>query len=214
MLEQTIQRRLLQDPDLSAFDIKVEVLHDIVTLRGQVPTARAKLAAHELASAIPGCSTLINELAVVPAGGVSDDDVAAEIRELLDHHPEVTKEAITIQVEGGLVTLSGAVATPQEYGMAEDLVRSARGVRGVQNMLIIDRDAQYDDESLQLEIQAALAEADALHGAEIKVAVSGDLILLAGQVSTPHQKDLAAEIARGVRPWRIRNDIAVVAKAR
>lgn len=208
-LEQAVSRRLLHDDHVSALDVKVEAIHGVVTLRGAVPTARAKLAAHDVAAGTPGCTVVINDLKVVPAGALSDADVAERVGDLLDAHPELTRGAITVHVVGGVATLSGAVGSPEEYTVAEDLARSARGVRCVHNQLIIDREAQSDDESLQLEIQSALDEVRELEEVDLKVAVSGDLIVLSGLVQTDRQRELAAEAVMGVRAWRVRNEIVV-----
>ena len=129
---------------------------------------------------------------------------------MLDDHPGVSKETIAVHVDAGVVSLSGAVASPGEYSLVEDMARSARGVRAVTNNLLIDREAQDDDEALQLEIESALAEVPDLRASDVKVAVSGDLIVLSGQVQDDRVKRLAEEAALGVRPWRLRNEIDVL----
>lgn len=208
-LERAIEKRILQDQTVSAFGLRIESLHGVVTLRGAVPNARAKLAAHELAASTPGCRSVINELEIAPAQGLADETIAAEVRREIDDQPQLTKGAIALHVDGGTVTLSGAVGSPAEYAMAEDLVRSVRGVRNVHNQLIIDRDAQYDDETLRLEIESALQSVEELREIEIKVAVSGDLVVLSGEVDDERKRALATEAVMGVRPWRLRNEITV-----
>lgn len=210
-LQHKIERRFLGDPKLSAYGVTVQSLHGIVTLKGTVPNARAKLAAHELAQSTPGTREVFNEIRVEPAGGIDDHEITDEIRSLLDNHPAVSKGTIAVHVAAGVVTLSGAVASPGEYAMAEDVARSARGVRAVTNNLLIDRTAHDDDEALQLEIECALAEVPELRSGAVRVAVSGDLIVLSGQVSSVRLRQLAEEAARGVRPWRLRNEIDVTA---
>jgi osmotically-inducible protein OsmY len=209
-LQQSIERRFLHDPHLSAFGLTVESLNGIVTLKGSVSNARAKLTAHELAQSTPGVRDVLNEIAVEPAGGISDQQITDEIRFLLDSHPAIGKGSIAVQVDVGIVTLGGAVGSPVEYALAEDVARSARGVRAVHNLLLIDRTAQDDDESLQLEIEAALAEVPDLRDSDIKVAVSGDLIVLSGQVRDVRLKQMAEDAALSVRPWRIRNEINIL----
>ena len=77
------------------------------------------------------------------------------------------------------------------------------------NALIIDRDAQWDDESLRLEVQSVLASIRELRSALVSVAVSGDLIVLSGTVGSERQRLLAAEAVADMRTWRVRNEIAV-----
>ncbi|MCL2330894.1 MAG: BON domain-containing protein [Phycisphaerae bacterium] len=208
-VQQTIEDLLANDGRLSAFHIQVESQNGWVTLRGCVPSARTKLAVQELVESTPGCCEVSNKLEVVPPGGVADDEIAESIRSMLERRSGITKGAITIHVEGGIVTLNGATATQAEYAVVEEVARSTRGVRDVHNLLIIDRDAQNEDESLQQEIQSALAAERDLHEMDIHVAVSGDLIVLSGHVRDQRQKVRAGEVTQRVRPWRLRNEIVV-----
>ncbi len=184
-------------------------MHGVVTLSGTVPTARAKLAAHELAAATSGCRSILDELAIVTAEGLTDTEIAEQVRATIRQRIELTKGAIAVNVDAGVANLSGAVGTPEEYTIAEEAARSTRGVREVHNALIIDRDAQWDDESLRLEVQSVLASIRELRSALVSVAVSGDLIVLSGTVGSERQRLLAAEAVADMRTWRVRNEIAV-----
>ena len=64
-----------------------------------------------------------------------DETLAREIREILTSDPELDATAIEVQVEDGAVTIVGEVADPQARLLAEELVESVAGVRGVQNRL-------------------------------------------------------------------------------
>lgn len=209
-LQQSIETQFLRHPHTSGYSLTVEVVNGVATLRGIVPNARVKVLAQELAEATEGCRDVFNEIVIEPAGGVTDHQMSDEIRSLLDEHPGITKAAITVQVRSGIVTLSGAVGTPIEYSLAEDVARSARGVREVQNLLLIDRSAQDDNESLQLEIESALAAIPELRQEDLKVAVGGDVVVLSGQVHDASHKQLAEEVVQGVRPWRVRNEIDIL----
>lgn len=208
-LLESVEYSFAHHPQLSAFNIQAEILNGLVILRGAVPTSRAKLAAHELAASAPGCGEVINDLEVRPALGATDEAIADAVRHALEQHSEIAKGAIAVQVNGGLVMLSGAVGSQKEYVLAEDAARSTRGVREVSNLLIIDRDAQDEDEKLRNEILSAIDSVPALFDTDISVAVSGDLIILAGHVQHYRQKELAGEIAYNIRPWRLRNEITV-----
>jgi osmotically-inducible protein OsmY len=64
-----------------------------------------------------------------------DETLAREIREILTSDPELDATAIEVEVEDGAVTVLGEVADPQARLLAEELVESVAGVRGVQNRL-------------------------------------------------------------------------------
>jgi osmotically-inducible protein OsmY len=62
----------------------------------------------------------------------SDDDVKANLMEVLDCIPAVNACDLNVQVKGGMVTLSGQVDTHQTRFHIERLARRVRGVRGLQ----------------------------------------------------------------------------------
>jgi osmotically-inducible protein OsmY len=69
-----------------------------------------------------------------------DETLAQEIREILTHDPELDARSIEVEVEGGAVTLRGAVVEPDAVLLAEELVESLPGVREVHNRLRVERE--------------------------------------------------------------------------
>ena len=69
---------------------------------------------------------------------VSDDKLAQDIREILTHDPELDAKDIEVEVEGGAVTLRGAVADPDAKLLAEELVETLPGVREMHNRLRVE----------------------------------------------------------------------------
>lgn len=57
-----------------------------------------------------------------------DEAVRDQIRGRLSGHPLVDASGITVQVNNGVVLLSGAVRTVRELEIAEDVAASTRGV--------------------------------------------------------------------------------------
>ena len=62
----------------------------------------------------------------------SDDDVKSNLMEILDCIPAVNAHDIDVQVNSGMVTLTGKVDTHQTRFHIERLARRVRGVRGLQ----------------------------------------------------------------------------------
>jgi osmotically-inducible protein OsmY len=208
-LASRVRHALRMDGRLSAQPIKVEVTEGVVTLRGAVQSYRRKLAAHELAASFDGCRGVVNQLSVQPAGQLSDDDVAEHVRNTLHAHADITKETITVAVSNGSVTLSGNVASYWERVIAEDVALSVKGVRDVQNLLVVDLPRQIEDEALCREMRAAFAQARGLRGQDIDVAVTGDVAVLSGKVRELWHKEQAESVARRFRIRDVRNDIVV-----
>jgi osmotically-inducible protein OsmY len=70
----------------------------------------------------------------------SDETLRQEIREILTADPELEAVDIEVEVEGGAVTLRGAVVDPDARLLAEELVESLAGVREVHNRLRVERE--------------------------------------------------------------------------
>ena len=70
----------------------------------------------------------------------SDENLTQEIREILTADPELEATDIEVEVEGGAVTLRGAVVDSDARLLAEELVESLSGVREVHNRLRVERE--------------------------------------------------------------------------
>jgi len=73
-----------------------------------------------------------------PLGRRSDEKLAHDIREILTHDPELDARDIEVEVEGGAVALSGAVADSDAKLLAEELVETLPGVREIHNRLRVE----------------------------------------------------------------------------
>jgi osmotically-inducible protein OsmY len=204
-----IKHALLLNETLSEHPIQVTAANGIVTLEGAVQTHRRKLAAHDIAASFDGCRGVLNELKVEPPGPLPDHDVANHVRAALDAHADITKEVITVSVTGGMATLNGRVGSNWERILAEDIALSARGVRGVQNHVIVDLPGEIEDEALSREIQDALSITRGLREADIQVAVAANTAVLSGEVTALWQKEAADSVVRRFRVTNVRNEILV-----
>lgn len=209
LLHRRIQKAMVEDHRLSGHAVEVEVRNGVVRLNGRVQSHRRKLAVHELVASLEGCRDVINEITVEPSGVLPDEKVAENVRAALDAHADITREVITVAVHGGKVTLQGNVASPWERQVAEDVALAARGVRSVNNMIMIDPDQELEDEVLSRSIAEALGYTRALRDAAIEVAVNADQAVLSGEVEHFWQKQTAEDVARRFRVRTVRNEIRV-----
>lgn len=118
--------------------IDVTAINGTVTLSGAVRTHRRRLAAQEIASSFEGCRNIVNRLTVDPETPLSDTEVAKNVKCSLDVSADITADVVNATATNGFVSLSGAVRSPWERLVAEDVARSVRGVRDVENLLVID----------------------------------------------------------------------------
>jgi len=208
-LSKLIEDAILKDERISGQSITISIRKGIVTLSGSVQTHRRKLVAHEIASSIEGCDGVVNELVVEPPGPTSDEETANNVRAVLNAHADITKETIAVSATAGIVSLNGNVGSQWERLIAEDVARSARGVKDVQNFLVVDFPTKMEDKRLKQDIEAAFSHARGLKDRNIHVAVSEGAIVLSGEVLNLTQKEMAERVIRQFRFREIRNDLLV-----
>ena len=109
--------------------VKVEVENGWVTLTGEVDWGYQFASAEQCIRPLAGVRGLFNKITVKPR--VQSKDIAAQITAALTR--QATREArhIGIEVEGGVVTLSGKVHSMAEHDAAVGVAFSAHGVSRV-----------------------------------------------------------------------------------
>lgn len=208
-LAEVVNQALLRDATLSLHPIHVSADNGFVTLKGVVQTYRRKAHAEELAASFDSCRGVINELEVNPPGPISDAEVTGHVRSALDAHADITPESIKVTVLNGKVTLAGLVSSTSESSTAEDVALSARGVRSVENLIMVDPVETAMDAGLAVEIKKTLDLTRGLRLANIRVAIASNTVVLSGQVSELGQKEMAEKVVRRFGMFRIRNEIVV-----
>jgi osmotically-inducible protein OsmY len=121
--------------DSSKFDISVD--KGIVFLKGFVDEFWKKLKTEELVLMIPGVLDIVNTLAVVHSPLPFDRTVALDILSALGRIGTINLESITVEVEGGRVTIRGKVPDWYSYSSVFNIVKYTRGVSDFVNNLVI-----------------------------------------------------------------------------
>lgn len=208
-LAELIKDAIRKDERVYLQPIDVSVIDGIVTLSGSVRTHRRKLVAYEIASSFEGCRDVLNKLTVEPEAPLPDMEVAKNIVRSLNASVDITTDAINVAVTYGVASLSGAVRNQWERRVAEEVARSARGVRDVENFLVVDPINEVYSEELAKGIKTALDRARDLKGAKIEVDISGRKVILSGIVYSLPQKEIAEKVAHRFGLRDIRNEIIV-----
>lgn len=135
---ENVERNLRANPNLDISGLQVSLVNGVVTIEGSVESYWAKILAEELAGDVTGVVGVTNKVSVVPTHDIVDDAIADAVVSSLDRRPAVNVDSIDVQVENGVVTLSGHV--PSWMGL-QDALNAARhtvGVTNVVNHLIIE----------------------------------------------------------------------------
>jgi hyperosmotically inducible protein len=156
----SIKTKLLADERTKGFDINVDTMKGVVTLRGGADSQAAKQAAQELAGQAEGVVLIKNELIVAADDSEARQDAdtataSGEVREMLDESGDGIDDAwitskvktqlladtavkgtqIDVDTKANVVTLTG---TAESQAAKDAAIRIAAGTKGV-NKVIADQ---------------------------------------------------------------------------
>lgn len=133
---------ILFDTNLNSFDINTDVKNGVVTLTGKVDNQTEKELAGELVVGIDGVDSVNNELTVVNTSTSMDDEsvltdikISAVVKSRLLFNSETSGTDISVDVDKGVVTLSGTVRSNAEKDLAMTIAQNAEDVAQVVNRM-------------------------------------------------------------------------------
>jgi osmotically-inducible protein OsmY len=197
-LQQDVLAELKWEPKVNATNIGVEVKKGVVTLSGHVDSLVEKWNAEQAAKRVIGVKALAIELDVIVPGSSqkSDTEIAIAASEALKWNVYKLADKVSIKVEDGVVTLTGAVPWYHERLSAENLIRYLTGVRGVNNLISIKPSISIN--TVKMDIERALKRRAHEEAQQISVAIQGDEVILGGKIHNWQEKSLALDAVWGV----------------
>jgi osmotically-inducible protein OsmY len=210
-LQNAVLAELNWEPSVIAGHIGVIAKDGIVTLTGHVESYAQKHAAELSATRVRGVLAAANEIGVeLPVNtSRSDEEIAVAVVERLDWDSAIPTGSIKAAVAEGWITLSGQVDRRYQSEAAAKNVDHLRSVTGVTNEITIK--GVVNKANLSNDISMALNRSWFFDPDAIEVSVDGGVIRLSGTVRTPHERQVAANMA-----WSapgvisVKNDITVI----
>jgi hyperosmotically inducible protein len=129
----------------------------------------------------------------------SDSAIVSKVKAKLAADPEVNPFNVDVDVNEGVVRLSGKVEDPEAIEQAVLLARNTEGVRRVVNDLELGSTTlgeRIDDATLTAKIKGKLAADPEINPFNINVDVEDGRVTLMGRVADERRREHAGEIAR------------------
>lgn len=124
------------------------------------------------------------------ACSVSDDEIRRQVQAQLAANPPVTNPAPTVQVQDGIVRLSGR--TTASHDVQVEVMRQARTIKGVK---VVVNEMWIGNAALAEKVKAALAQDALVGGIPIEVDARGDTVYLKSDQTNEGQRTRAIQIA-------------------
>ncbi|MDO6692319.1 BON domain-containing protein [Aliiglaciecola sp. 3_MG-2023] len=143
---------LLFNGNLDSFDINTDVNDGVIVLTGKVDTEVDKALAEELMISLDGVEDVDNQLTVITDNENSEDSDTAQIMQTLKDskvesvvktrllfESEVSGTDIEVEVEDGIVTLTGELDSNAERELAVTIAENTDDVKNVVSNLTIGK---------------------------------------------------------------------------
>ena len=198
---------LIVDPAADSYEVDVTVHAGEVTLTGTVESWQERMLAEKVASGVSGVTKVTNEIDVEYEEARTDDQIAADIRQVLRWDVMVDGALVDVNVNDGNVRLAGVVGSAAERRRA----RYDAWVAGVESVddsgLKVERWARDEDlrknkyairsaDKIKQAVKDALLYDPRVLSFNVTPEVAGSTVTLRGVVDNLKAKRAAAQVAR------------------
>jgi osmotically-inducible protein OsmY len=181
-LKQHVEDALDWEPSVDAKDIGVSVDEGVVTLRGNVASYAAKIAAERVTLRLYGVKAVANDLVVRLANidQRTDTEIAQAALHALKWHTTVPDDRLSATVKDGWLTLAGTVDWQYQKDAAAKSIRDLTGVKVVTNDIRVQPRVKTTD--VRDKIEAAFKRSAEIDARRVNVIAQDGSIILSGNV--------------------------------
>lgn len=185
----TIDRHYMTQKGVSAHLIDVITHEGVVRLAGITDNLLSRERAEEIALAVRGVRSVINEL-VISTPDVADDQLKRHVSSALADDPATTDYPLHCTANDGVVTLTGTLQSWAEKELALRVVRGVRGVRSIAaDEVAIEWGSQHNsDQEITTQVRELLDWDIRVYSALVEIDTTNRLTHLAGTVGTAAEK--------------------------
>jgi VCBS repeat-containing protein len=119
----------------------------------------------------------------------SDADIARREANVLDWDSSCPKDRVQVEVQSGIVTLTGDVDWRYESDQARRLISALARVKSVSNLLQVK--TRVADGDVKQRIERALFRSAEVEGKSLRIHVLDGRVILEGTVDSRHDRDVA-----------------------
>lgn len=194
--------------EIPADSLQIQVDEGVVTLNGTTSNLLAKKTATEIAESAYGVLSVVNNLKITTSR--PDAAVKEDVERALATDPATETWDIATEVGNGAVTLTGRADSWQERRLAGTIASRVKGVKQVNNNIILNPSADRSDEEIRTEIEQTLKMSTRIRSGMVDVAVDSGIVTLSGAIGSARQKTVAEELAHVTGVEAVETDLLEV----
>jgi osmotically-inducible protein OsmY len=179
-LEETVRAHLRAHAAPFGAHLAVEARGRFIVLRGSLDGLWKLELARQIATEVAGVEDVVAEGVEITGPARDDREVAAAVRQVLRHASDTDASTLALSVRSGEVTITGSVRDKLEASRALELIEQVRGVRRVNDYLVISPKAKNADKALARRVRHAMKTK--YPDARVDVAVFGSVAVVSGRV--------------------------------
>ena len=207
-ISNSIKSELDASPSLGAHEIGINVRRNHVYLTGEVSSIADSKTIEDIARRTNGVKSVQNNLKIksgLLAQGTKEQNfrLSAEVVNRISKDPTLGYHNYAVVAKGGLVTISGKVASAQDRARIEEIARGTPGVDEVE--LALDTMLAKDDKSLVALVRQQLEIENGINLSGIDIAANQGVVTFSGSRSNHRDIDHILSLALmvpGVRDIR------------
>lgn len=194
-IQADVMSELRYEPAVRVTDIGVVVKDGIVTLSGMTASHGEKWHAIRAAKRVAGVKGIADEVTVVLSAEHqrTDTDIATAAVHQLEWSTSIPKDALTVTVRDGWVTLEGELEWWYQRIAAEEVLKDMAGVRGIRNQVAIRPLLCAED--IASAIRSAFDRHAMLDARRIEIEIEGSRVILSGRVANSTEREEAERVA-------------------
>lgn len=205
-----VKTALMLSKHVSTFDVNVTTNQGAVTLTGEVPSEETRRLAAAIAQDTPGVTLVQNNLVVNPGAERNKDTLADRVADLeiktividqLAQSPELREKRLTVRVNKRIVTLDGAVDSPAQKRVAEQIVLQVPGVQGLAGQISVANvtgSPETVEDKLARRVEFELYSTRAVPLKNVQIRSQDGTVILTGGVGSRAEKLLAERVTQSV----------------
>lgn len=189
--------------------IKAESRDGVVTLTGTVAQDSHKSLAQDTVESLPGVKSVNNQLTVQGEATPehSDNWIGVKVKSALLFHRNVRGTKTVINVQDGVVILSGEATSLAQKELTTEYARDVEGVKEVKNEMTVaptaakpvqTREEKIDDASITAQVKSSLRSHYSTSALKAKIETMNGVVTVSGVARNQAEKSLVSKLVADI----------------